>query len=232
MANNIKSQSEDPEVVIESAIGRSEQFIEKYGKTLLIVLSVIVLAIGGYFAYSNLYRSPMMDEASTAMFEAQYQFEQDSFAVALKGNTSFAGFEKIIDQYGSLPQGNIAKHYAGICCLYMGDYQKAVDYFNSFSSVDGAMGVIITAQNFGLAGDAYVELGDMQNGLKMYEKAVAVSDNADTAPTYLKKSALVSESLGNYAAAVALYERIKAEYPMSFMARDIDKYIALVKQKI
>lgn len=231
MSQNSKSQAEDPEVVIEAAIGHSEQFIEKHGKKLLIAIAVVVLCVGGYFAYQNLYKAPQMDKASAAMFEAQYQFEQDSFAVALKGSSSFAGFEKVIAEYGSLPQGNIAKHYAGLCCLYMGDYQKAIEYFSSFASVDGAMGVIITAQNYGLTGDAYVELGDLENGLKMYEKAVATSDNIDTAPTYLKKAALVNENLGNSAAAVEQYNKIKFGYPTSFLARDIDRYIALAEQK-
>lgn len=232
MAKNIKSQSEDPEVVIETAIGKSEQFIEKYGKKMLVGLTVIVLGVGGYFGYTNLYIAPKMDKASAAMFEAQYQFEKDSFAVALKGNSSFSGFEQIATEYGSLPQGNIAKHYAGICCLYMNDFQKAITYFESFSVVDGAMGEIVSAQNYGLTGDAYVELGDMQNGLKCYEKAAIHSDNSDTAPVYLKKAALVNESLGNYAAAIEQYKKIKTTYPSSFIARDIDKYIALVEQKL
>lgn len=232
MAQNTKSQTEDPEVVIESAINRSEKFIEKNGKNMLIALIVIVLCIGGYFGYQHLYKAPQIEKASAAMFEAQYQFERDSFAVALKGTSAYAGFEEIAKEYSSLPQGNIAKHYAGICNLYMGDYKAALDYFQSFSDIDGAIGVIISAQNYGLMGDAYVELGDMANGAKMYEKAIAFSDNADTAPTYLKKAALVNESLGNFTVALEQYNKIKYNYPQNFIARDIDKYIALVEQKL
>lgn len=231
MSKDMKNQAEDPEVKLETAIGQSEQFIERNGKKLLVVLAAVVVIVGGYFGYENLYKAPQMDKASAAMFEAQYQFEQDSFAVALKGTSSFMGFEKIASQYGSLPQGNLAKHYAGICCLYTGDYQKAIEFFNSFSPVTGAVGAIITAQNYGLAGDAYVEINDLANGAKMYQKAIDASSNGDTAPVYLKKAALVNVELGNIDAAIVQYEKIKYGFPTSFLARDIDKYIAAAEQK-
>lgn len=232
MSKITKSQSEDPEVVIESALNRTEQFIEKKGKVMLIALTAIVLCVGGYFAYQHLYKTPQAQKAATAMFNAQYQFEQEEFENALKGTSSYSGFEQIAKEYSSLPQGNLAKHYAGICNLYLGKYQEALDYFKSFSGVDGAIGTIISAQNYGLMGDAYVELNDMQNGVQMYEKAAALSDNGDTAPTYLKKAALVNEELGNYKAALEQYKTIKFSYPQNFIARDIDKYIAMVEQKL
>lgn len=232
MSNNKQTQTEDPEVAIETAIGHSEQFIEKHGKKMLIALCAVVLCVGGYFAYASLYKAPQMDKAAAAMFEAQFQFERDSFAVALRGTSTFSGFEQIAKDYSSLPQGNIAQHYAGICNLYMGDYKAAISCFESFSNISGAVGTIISAQNIGLMGDAYVELGDLANGVKMYEKAAAFSDNNDTTPTYLKKAALVNESLGNFKVAMEQYTKIKYDYPQNFLARDIDKYISLIEQKL
>lgn len=232
MATNKKTQSEDPEVVIESAIGRGEQFIEKNGKTLLIALIVVVAIVAGYFGYQHLYKVPQIEKASAAMFEAQSQFERDSFELALRGSNSFEGFEGVAAQFGSTPQGNIAKHYAGICCLRLGQYDEALNYFKSFSNVSGAMGDVVSAQNLGLMGDTYVEMGNLQEGVKYYEKAVAHSDNTGTAPTYLKKAALVNESLGNFKKALEQYQAIKFNYPSNMLARDIDKYIALVEQKL
>lgn len=232
MKSNKKNQDQDPEVVIESVISKSEQFIEKQGKKLLIALIVIVLCVGGYFGYQHLWKAPEMDTASAAMFDAQHEFERGSFDTALNGNGTFEGFAQIASKYGSLPQGNIATHYAGICCLYLGDFQKAVEYFKAFESVDGAAGELITAQNLGLTGDAYIELGNKEEGVKMYEKAAAHSSNADTAPIYLKKAAMVNDALGNYTKAMEQYNAIKYNYPQNMIARDIDKYIAMIEQKI
>lgn len=232
MVDNKAPQHQDPEVIIASSISKFELLIEKNGRNLLIALGAIIVIVGGYFAYKYMYAAPRAIKASNAMYQAQAQFEIDSFAVALNGNASFDGFLAISDEFSGTPQANIAKHYAGICYLYMGEFQKAIDAFSSFEAVSGAPGVIVTAQNFGMMGDAYVELGDMAKGVAMYEKAAAHTPNQDTTPAYLKKAALVNESLGNNAKALEQYQTIKSNYPRGMQARDVDKFIARVQQSI
>ena len=227
-----RNQKEDPEAVIESALNRTELFIERNGKKLLAGLTIIVLIVGGYFGFEHLYQAPRSKKASAAMFQAQYMFERDSFAMALRGDASFAGFEEIIDEWGGTPEANIAKHYAGICCLYMGEYRQAADYFSGYKNVKGSIGTLLGARNYGLTGDAYVELGELAKGADMYEKAAAHSDNVDTTPAYLKKAGMVNEELGNNAKALKQYETLKFNYPNTVVARDIDKYIARVQQKL
>ncbi len=226
-------RTQDPEQVIEQGLGRFELFIERNGKAMLIALGVIIVLVGGYFSYKYLYLAPRADKASAAMFEAQNQFERDSFALALNGNASFDGFLTIADQYGNTPQGNIAKHYAGLCYLYMGEYQQAIDAFKSYKALkDNAAGTLIAAQNLGLTGDAYVELGQLDEGVKYYERAAAFSDNIGTAPVYLKKAGLANEKLGNLRKALDQYTTIRNDYPRSMQARDIEKFIARVQQQL
>ena len=234
MAETAKNrQTQDPEQVIEQGLGRFELFIERNGKTMLIILGIIIVLVGGYFSYKYLYIAPRMEKASAAMFEAQNQFERDSFALALNGNASFDGFLTIADQYGNTPQGNLANHYAGLCYLYLGQYQEAVDAFEAYDAVkDNAAGNLIGAQNIGLTGDAYVEMGKLNEGAKYYEKAAAFSDNISTTPLYLKKAGLVNEKLGNLAKALEQYETIRNNYPQSMQARDIEKFIARVQQQM
>lgn len=230
---NKNRRAQDPEQVIEQGLGRFELFIERNGKAMLIALGVIIVLVGGYFSYKYLYLAPRADKASAAMFEAQNQFERDSFALALNGNASFDGFLSIADQYGNTPQGNIAKHYAGLCYLYMGEYQQAIDAFKSYKAVkDNAAGTLIAAQNLGLTGDAYVELGQLDEGVKYYERAAAFSDNVGTAPVYLKKAGLANEKLGNLRKALDQYTTIRNDYPRSMQARDIEKFIARVQQQL
>lgn len=234
MAETTKNrQTQDPEQVIEQGLGRFELFIERNGKKMLIILGIIIVLVGGYFSYKYLYFAPRMEKASAAMFEAQNQFERDSFALALNGNASFDGFLTIAEQYGNTPQGNLANHYAGVCYLYLGQYQKAIDAFGAYDAVKGnAAGNLIGAQNIGLTGDAYVELGKLDEGAKYYERAAAFSDNISTTPLYLKKAAMVNEKLGNLAKALEQYETIRNNYPQSMQARDIEKFIARVQQQM
>lgn len=220
------NDAQDPEVIIESALGRSEQFIEKHGKTMLIVLIVVVLCVSGYFGYKHLIQAPRMEKAANALYLPQQQFERDSFALALPG------FEAVISEFGGTVQGNLARHYAGICCLYTKNYGQAIEYFSQFSNLDGAAGELISAQNYGMMGDSYVELKDLAKGVVMYEKAAAYSKNSDTAPLYLKKAALVNESLGNNTKALEQYKAIRSDYSQTMIARDIDKFIARVEQSL
>lgn len=230
---NKNRRAQDPEQVIEQGLGRFELFIERNGKAMLIALGVIIVLVAGYFSYKYLYLAPRAEQASAAMYEAQNQFERDSFALALNGNASFDGFLTIADTYGNTRQGNLAKHYAGLCYLYMGEYQQAIDAFKSYDAVgDNAAGILIAAQNLGLTGDACVELGQLEEGVRYYERAAAYSDNAGTSPVYLKKAGMVNEKLGNLQKALDQYLNIRNNYPRSMQARDIEKFIARVQQQL
>jgi tetratricopeptide (TPR) repeat protein len=219
-----------PEVAIENALNKGEKFIEKNGKKLLIGIGVVALMFGAYYAYNGLYRAPMVKRALTDMYQAQEQFARDSFALALRGNSSFKGFEDVATEYSSTDQGNLAKHYAGICCLYLKEYQKALDHFKGFSTVSGHVGELLTAQNLGLMGDALVELGDKEQALKKYEEAANYKPNGDTTPRYLKKAALLNIEAGKSKEAIAQLQRIKFEFPSQDM--DIDNLIAAAEQKL
>ncbi|UKI39587.1 MAG: hypothetical protein L6V35_01520 [Alistipes putredinis] len=50
----------------------------------------------------------------------------------MEGDGSTAGFLEVIEKYGSTPQGNIAKHYAGICYLKNGDLDNALAYLAKY----------------------------------------------------------------------------------------------------
>ncbi|MDR2936424.1 MAG: tetratricopeptide repeat protein [Rikenellaceae bacterium] len=231
MVDKKKHEEVDPEVKIESVIGRTEYFIQQNGKTLLTVLAVIVVLVGGFFAYKYLYVAPRQEKAAAAIFAAQEFFAADSFATALNGDGQHDGFLQVVDKYGSTASGNLAKHYAGQCYLRMGEYQKAVEWFGKFTNVKGIPATMVNAENTGLTGDAYAQLGDMQKAVAQYEKAASMSENALTAPYYCRKAGQVYAKLGNNAKALEFFNRVKNEFPTSTEAREIDKYIGQVEQR-
>lgn len=231
MANNTKTTVEkDPEAVIGSAIGKTEAWIMMNGRKLLIALGVVIVIVGGFFGYRYLVAGPKAEKASAMMFMAQQQFAIDSFALALHGDGNFAGFLDVIARHGSTPEGNLAKHYAGVCFLRLGQYEQALEYLKKFNPVSGAPASLLNAQNFGLQGDAYSQLQNFKEAAPMYDKAVQASDNTLTAPYYLKKAGAVYEALGEYAKALEAYKKISIEYASSMEARDIQKYIGRVEQ--
>ncbi len=230
MSSKKTNQQEDPEVQIEQALGKSEQFIEKNGKKMLMALCVVIVLIGGYFGYDNLIRTPKAENAKVAIFKAETAFGSGDYTLALNGNESFSGFLTVASQYPSTPAGNIANHYAGICYMKSGDYQSAITYLNKYQAVNNKEAGIVNAQNRGLIGDAYIQLKDNASAIKYYEMAIAASDNNLTTPYYLFKAGGVYLAEGNNAKALECYEKIKTNYYGSMEARDIDKYIGIAKK--
>ncbi len=228
-----KNAHVDPEQQIEEALGKTELFLQKNGKKLLIVLCVIALGVGGVFGYSHFYASPRSQEATNAMYEAQDLFAVDSFATALNGVDGVVlGFDAIITDYSGTPQANLANHYAGICKMNLGDFQGAVSYFEAYKNADGAAGEVINAQNLGLMGDCYIELGDNAKGVDYYRQAIKASSGDATAPVYTHKAAIALYTEGDFAGALELFESLKTDYPRAMQTRDADKFITLVKQKL
>lgn len=221
--------AEDPEMIIESAIGRTESYIEKHFKTLLISVGVIIVVVGGYFGYTNLIATPNEQKASAAAYIAEQHFQVDSFALALNGTNEFEGFLSVIDNYGSTKVGNIANHYAGICYLKLNDFDNALKYLSAYKATEGNAALIINAQNVGLMGDINIEKGNIEEGVKLFEKAAAFT-NDFTSPMFLKKAGMAYEHLGNNTKALEAYNKIKDQFATSIEARDIDKFIGRIEQ--
>lgn len=224
-----ETQVEDPEMVIESAIERTESYLEKNFRALIGAVVAIIIFTGGYFSYQQFIKIPKNENASAAAFVAEQYFQADSFALALNGAEDFEGFLSIADNYSSTTVGNIANHYAGICYLKLQDFDNAIVYLQRYNAVEGDAAAIINAQNIGLVGDAYSEKGSIEESIKYYEKAAAIENNFTT-PTYLKKLGIAYEILGNNAKALECYEAISIKYPTSMEGRDITKYIGRIEK--
>jgi tetratricopeptide (TPR) repeat protein len=222
----------DPEVQIESALGKTELWFEKHWKALTAVAVALLVIAGGIYSWYQFYQVPQGQKAGDAMFVAQQLFAEGDYATALNGDGNNLGFAEVADTYKSTLQGRLAAHYAGICYIKTGDADAALDYLSRYKATKGAPNGVINAQNEGLKGDIFVDKDDITTAITHYRKAVELSDNALTAPTYLKKLGLALEATGNYAEAVKAYRRVANEYPSSLEARDIEKYASAAEQKL
>ncbi len=225
--NNPVEHQEQGVEVVESALSKTEQYIEDNRKVLSIVVIVILAIVGLYMAYSRFYKKPLEEEARAQMFVAEQYFEKDSFNLALKGDANYPGFLKIVDNYGSTKAGNIANYYIGICYMNLGDFDKAITYLKNFSTGDKMLTPVAT----GLIGDAYMEKNQIDEAISYYKKAAETQVNNFTSPIYLMKAAQAFEAKNNYKEALDLYNKIKTDYSTSNEGRTIDKYITRAKLK-
>jgi len=207
---------------VEVALTKGEQFIEKNQKKLSIIAIGILALVLGIYAANRFYLIPLDEKAQSQIFMAEQNFAKDSFELALTGDGNFPGFLEIIDEYAITKTANLAQYYSGISFLRTGKYEESIENLKSFSCSDPLLEPI----KYGAMGDAYSELGDNENALKNYFKAINVSKNELTSPIYIMKAAQLLESLERYTEAIDLYTKIKLEYRKSEEMREIEKYIS------
>jgi len=223
-----KIKKEDNLQELESALTKTEQFIEDNQKMITYIVGAVIIVVAGYLAFHRFYMQPKEQEALSQMFMAENYFEKDSFNLAINGDGNYLGFLDIIDDYGITKSANRAKYYTGISYLHLGQYEEAIDYLEKFKTDD----LILAPVKAGAIGDAMLELGNEEDALKQYKKAYSASENELTTPVYKMKAAKLLESMDEFEEALKLYQEIKKDYPQSTEGTSVDKYIARLKNKI
>ena len=212
---------------VEQTLTKTEQFLEQNYKPLLYVLVGAVVLVGIVWLI-RMRTNKQNDEALSQMFMAEEYFAQDSIQLALYGDGNNLGFIDIANEYKMTKSGKLANFYAGSCLMHMGQFEEAMDYLNKYTVKDE----ILAPEAKGLIGDAKVELGDTDEGIKYYLEAAEMADNSFHTPIYLMKAGMLRESDGDYSGALKLFQQIKDKFPESNEGRNIDKYIARVKMHI
>ncbi len=228
MTKDKKNPQVDNLTEVESALTKSEQFLEANQKLITIVIGAIVVVAVGYLGLNKFYLEPRKTDAQEQIAKAQKYFEKDSFNLALNGDGTNPGFLDIIDDFGSTDAGNLANYYAGISYLHIGQYDNAISYLKKFDTDDLLLGPIAV----GAQGDAQLELGKIEKALSLYTDAYKMNENELTTPKYMLKAGELLEGTNKQAEALKLYETIKQKFAESEEGRNIDKYIARAKAKM
>jgi tetratricopeptide (TPR) repeat protein len=229
MAKEKASASSQAEKNVGEILSKTDQFIDKYLKQILISIGAIILIVVGYIAFHNFYLIPREKEAEVAIFPGQTYFGNQQWNIALNGDSiDYVGFLGIIEDYKGTKTANLAKAYAGICQYRLGDYEAALENLKSYSGKDS----LLTAEIIGAAGDCYVNLGEVKNGINYFKKAASKANSKLLSPVYLNKAAIAYESLEDYKSALDIYSTLKSKYPESPEAIAVDKYIERAKALI
>ena len=211
---------ENPEALAEE-ITKAEQFLEKNKGLTFGILTLIVVVIGGYFAY-NYFMEDRNREAQSEMFQAVFYFEADSLDLAINGDGNNLGFKDIIDEYSGTDAANLANYYTGVSYLRQGDYKLAILYLEDFSSDD----LLVQAKAFSLIGDAHMEQDNFQSASEYYNKAANYKENKFFTPGYLMKAALAFEKMNDNESAIKCYDRIIKNFAEASEVNDAKKHKA------
>ncbi len=222
------SKGEKRVEAVEGALSKTEQFIERNQKLIFWVVGVIVVIAAAYIAYTRFVMEPREQSAGEEIYMAEKYFEKDSLEKALYGDGIHLGFLDIISEFRYTKTANLARYYAGISYLRLGEYEEAIDYLESYRARDQILGALA----YGAIGDAYLELGKKDDAVRYYTRAYRHEPNIFTTPIFLFRAAQLYEYMGNYDEALRLYKQIKNEYSDSREARNIDRYIARTQARL
>lgn len=207
---------------------QAASFFEKNRNTIIGVALVLAALVIGFVVYQTFVSKPKEANAMEQMQRAQFQFEQDSFNLALVNpGQGFPGFLDVIEQFGGTSAGNLARYYAGVSYMNIGSYEAALEYLQQFDA-DGDVMPIMKA---GAIGDVQGELGKFDAAASSYESAAnKAGKNYLLGGYYLKKLGLLLRNQGDNAGALKAFDRLKNEYGNSPDAAEADKYIMLLNK--
>ncbi|WGK64379.1 tetratricopeptide repeat protein [Croceiramulus getboli] len=203
---------------LDEGANRTEEWVAKNQKGILITIGAIVLIVMGYLGYQKFIQEPRELEASNELTLARDYFsealnataDQDSlYALALNGAEGKYGFIDIIENYGGTKAAELAHYYAGMSYLNSNQYQEAIEYLEDFESDD----VMLEPLALGAMGDAFVQLNQPEDALEYYERAAKANSNEFTTPKFLLKAGITAIGLGKNDAAISYLQQIKKEYP-------------------
>lgn len=218
MAEEIREQN----LKLEDRLNNFEHWVNQNKNLLTYIAGGLFAIVAAYLGFTKLYLDPKSTEATNQMFMAEKYFGLDSLERALNGDGNYLGFTQIMEDYEWTPAANLAHYYAGIIYLKQGKFEDAIDHLNDYSGKDK----MVSSMSLGALGDAYSELGKMNEAVDYYKKAAYHFENELTTPMFLKKAGMLLESQQKTAEAKRIYEEIKAKYPNTAEGRDMDKYIA------
>jgi tetratricopeptide (TPR) repeat protein len=225
MANRARTQTiarREREEVEINPLDTIQAFYEDKRKIINTATTILVLVVGGYLAYSFLYKKPREEKASTAMYYPQLFFQFDSLNLAINGDGQHPGFSKIIKKYDGTDAANLSQFYTGACYLQMGNFANAIKYFQAFNG----RGTMLGNQAWGCLGMAYLETGNAKKAIEYFNKAAGDKDDNMLTPLYLYHAGLAYEANRQPKEAIKVFRRIRDEYPKSMQARTIDLELA------
>lgn len=186
-----------------------EGFLEKNARTLSIGFGILIVAVLGWFGYQQFILGPKNEEATKSYLSAQKNLAEGKEDLALGGKSvANPGFLGTYDQYGSTKAGKLAAYNAGLIEFKKGNYQKAYDLLDKFSSGNK----VLVALKYGAMADCLSNLNKSEDALAMADKASSASDDAYTSYYFTKKAGLLALALKKNADAKKYFAAIDEKY--------------------
>lgn len=186
-----------------------ESFLEKNAKALSIAFGVLIVAVLGWFGYQQFIIGPKNEEATKSYLAAQKNLTDGKEDLALGGKSvANPGFIGTYDEYSGTKAGKLSAYNAGLIEFKKGNYQKAYDLLDKFSSDNK----VLVALKFGAMADCLSNLNKADDALALADKASSASDDAYTSYYFTKKAGMLALALKKNADAKKYFATIEEKY--------------------
>jgi tetratricopeptide (TPR) repeat protein len=200
-------------------------FVEENKSKIAMYAGVLVLVIVAvYFYVQN--RNSNNEEAGLQLSRVMSLYDAGSYLEAIEGRTGtqIKGLKKIVEEYGSTENGEIAKVYLANSYSFLGKQEEALKYYKDYSGGNDLF------EAAALAGEAgyYAYKNEFEKAADTYLKASKVSEEDILNPEYMLSAAKNYMKAGNNEQAKELLENIRDNYNTSSAFREVDKYLPIL----
>ena len=220
---------------LDSSASKTELWVARNQSYILGVIGVVAVGVLAFLGYQQFIQNPRETSANNELFYPLQYFSQaqqnttqaDSlYTLALEGAEGKFGLLDITEEYSGTRAANLAHYAAGISYMRLSQYEQAIAHLEDFKTDDAMLGPI----SLGNIGDAFVQLGQPEDALGYYERAIKVDANDFTTPLYLQKAGVTALEVGDFGKALGYFQRIREEYPQSAQANGVEAFIGMAQK--
>lgn len=202
---------------------KSQNFFEENKNKILMYAGAVAVVIIAIVLYTN-YRSGQNEEAGTHLAKVMDLYDMGAYLEAVEGvqNKNIIGLKKIVQDYGSTENGEIAKIYLANSYAGLGKTDEALKYYEDYS---GSIDIFQAAALAGRAGIKSAE-GNYKEAAELYLKASRVSKTNVLNPDYMLQASINFIEAGEKDEAKNILQTIKTDYKTSAAFVQVDRYLS------
>lgn len=206
-------------------IFQATDFFEKNRAAVLVTLGAIALAVAGAFFW-NQQQASKNQEAAGKLEGIIKRYESGNYNGAIEGDSAAVGLKEIAKSYSGTPSGEQAKLYLANAYFQLRNYDEAQKAFESVSSSSPLV------KGSALAGEAacYEQKKEYKKAGQLFRRSADIVRNDAIAPIYLENAGRNFELAGEKSDALAVYEKLKKDYPQAAASRNAEQIIARLKK--
>ncbi len=208
-------------------VERAQDFYFERKSLVTGLAAAVIIIVAGILGF-NYIQGERVRQAEELLGGIIMHYENGDYRTALDGSGETLGLLDIIDQYGSLSAGNMARFYAGDALFRLGNYDEALVYFEAFDAKDNLVGASAIAGQAAI----YELRQDYEQAGALYRRAAGMEDNSLRSPVYLVAASRAYSEAGQFERAEEALETAIEQYPDTDLEDEIEFRLGFVRVRM